>query len=190
VCVCSLSYPACKEHAPYYVSSVACLFSIIFSTLAHKRQDFRNKKSYENINVYFDFAYNFFLTYKVVQIFPGQTVSCFHTNSPRHICTTMYFCLREEFSEILSEMYTSLKKKNTRYSCLILMELEFSRQIFEKCSRSNFIKIHPVGAKVFHADERTDRHDEANSRFSQFCARAKQYAVMFKQRPIIRRIRH
>ena len=29
-----------------------------------------------------------------------------------------------------------------------------------------------VGAALFHADGRTDRHDEANSRFSQFCERA------------------
>jgi len=32
---------------------------------------------------------------------------------------------------------------------------------------SNFIKIRPVAAELFHADER----DEANSRFSQFCER-------------------
>ena len=30
------------------------------------------------------------------------------------------------------------------------------------------MKIHPVGAELFHADEWKDRHDEANSRFSQF----------------------
>jgi len=40
----------------------------------------------------------------------------------------------------------------------------------------NFVKIRPVGAKLFHkdrqADGRMDRHDEANSRFSQFCERA------------------
>jgi hypothetical protein len=34
------------------------------------------------------------------------------------------------------------------------------------------MKIRPVGAKFFHADirtnEHTDRHEEANSRFSQF----------------------
>ena len=29
------------------------------------------------------------------------------------------------------------------------------------------MKIRPVGAEMFHADERTDRHDEANSRRSQ-----------------------
>ena len=28
--------------------------------------------------------------YKVVQIWPGQTVSCLHTNRPGHIWTTLY----------------------------------------------------------------------------------------------------
>ena len=31
------------------------------------------------------------------------------------------------------------------------------------------MKIYPMGAELFHADRRTDRHDEANSRFWQFC---------------------
>jgi len=34
---------------------------------------------------------------------------------------------------------------------------------------SNFIKIRPEGSEWFHADRRTDRHDEANKRFSQLC---------------------
>ena len=29
--------------------------------------------------------------YKVVQIWPGQTVTCLHTNSPGHIWTALYF---------------------------------------------------------------------------------------------------
>ena len=33
---------------------------------------------------------------------------------------------------------------------------------------SNFMKILPGGAEFFHADGRTDGHDEANRRFSQF----------------------
>jgi len=33
------------------------------------------------------------------------------------------------------------------------------------------MKIRPVGAAMFH-DGRTDGHDEANNRFSQFCKRA------------------
>jgi len=38
------------------------------------------------------------------------------------------------------------------------------------------MKIRPVGAKLFHADQRThrqiDRYEEANSHFSQFCERS------------------
>jgi hypothetical protein len=45
---------------------------------------------------------------------------------------------------------------------------------------SNFVKIRPEGAELYHADGRTDgrtdrqkdRHQEVNSRFSQFCERA------------------
>jgi len=33
----------------------------------------------------------------------------------------------------------------------------------------NFKKIRQVGAELFHAGGRTDRSDEANTRFSQFC---------------------
>jgi hypothetical protein len=29
-----------------------------------------------------------------------------------------------------------------------------------------------MGAELFHADIQTDKHNEANSRFSQFCERA------------------
>ena len=35
------------------------------------------------------------------------------------------------------------------------------------------MKVRPVAAELFHADGQTDRYDEANSRFSQFCLRAK-----------------
>jgi len=31
------------------------------------------------------------------------------------------------------------------------------------------MKIRPLGAELFHADRRTERHDEANSHFSHFC---------------------
>ena len=36
----------------------------------------------------------------------------------------------------------------------------------------NLIKIRPVGAELLHVDGQTDKHDEANSRFSQFCESA------------------
>ena len=57
------------------------------------------------------------------------------------------------------------------------MKRETSQQIFEKKKIiSDFVKILPVGAELFHADGpadgQTDRHDEANSRFLQFWERA------------------
>jgi hypothetical protein len=57
---------------------------------------------------------------------------------------------------------------------------EWNLHLLDRCSKntqmSNFMKIHPVIAEVSHAQRRTvertdsgtDRHDEANSRFSQF----------------------
>jgi hypothetical protein len=49
------------------------------------------------------------------------------------------------------------------------MELDFTRQVLEKnIQTSNFTRIRPVGAELFHADGQADRQDEANSRFSQF----------------------
>jgi hypothetical protein len=53
------------------------------------------------------------------------------------------------------------------------MKLEFSRQILEKMLKYiNFMKIRPVGAELFHVNRPTDRHDEANCRFSLFCERS------------------
>jgi len=46
------------------------------------------------------------------------------------------------------------------------MKLEFSRQIFEKYSDIKFNENLSIGSR------RTNGHDEANSRFSQFCIRA------------------
>jgi len=34
------------------------------------------------------------------------------------------------------------------------------------------MKIRPVEVELYHVDGRTDRHDVANSRFSQFCEHA------------------
>ena len=54
------------------------------------------------------------------------------------------------------------------------MKLEFPKQIFEK--KNSNVKFHkkirPVGFALFNSDRRTDRHVEANSRFSQFNERA------------------
>ena len=59
VCVCSLRYPACNAHTSYFHLACPALLQY-FSTISHKRRDFR-KKSYWTQNVYFDFLYNFCL---------------------------------------------------------------------------------------------------------------------------------
>jgi len=49
------------------------------------------------------------------------------------------------------------------------MKPEFSKLITEKSSNMTLPKkIRPVGDKLLYEDGRTDRHDEADSRFSQF----------------------
>ena len=54
------------------------------------------------------------------------------------------------------------------------MKLAISRQIFEKYSnvKFHFKKSAQGGAELFHADRRMDKHNEANSRFSEFRERA------------------
>jgi hypothetical protein len=52
------------------------------------------------------------------------------------------------------------------------MELEFSRQIFEKYSNVKFNENPSSGSRIVPFEQTgglTDRHDEANNRFSQFC---------------------
>ena len=51
------------------------------------------------------------------------------------------------------------------------MKLEFYRQIFEKSSNIKFHENPSSGRRVVPYGQ-TDRRDEANSRFSQFCERA------------------
>jgi len=60
---------------------------------------------------------------------------------------------------------------STRYSCHALPKLECSRHILKNTQISYFVRICPVGANIIPC-RRTDRNDEANSRFSQFCESA------------------
>jgi hypothetical protein len=63
----------------------------------------------------------------------------------------------------------------TSYSCRILMKLELSQQVFEKYSNTNFHENSSTRSRVViceptyrQTEVETDRHDEADSRFSQF----------------------
>ena len=71
-----------------------------------------------------------------------------------------------------------------RYSCQILMKLEFSRQNFRKILKYQIswksVQYEPscsMGTDR-QTDCQTDRHYEADSRFSQFCERASQVLLI------------
>jgi len=69
----------------------------------------------------------------------------------------------------MMKIYIDLHAKY-RYSCPVLMKLEFSGQIFEKCSNIKFHESPSSKSRVVPCGQ-TDRHAEANSRFSQFYER-------------------
>ena len=68
---------------------------------------------------------------------------------------------------------------STRYSCQILKKIEFYLQIFRKYSNIKFHENPSCGSRAIHTDIRTDRNDEANSRFSQLCERAPKPISLF-----------
>jgi len=61
---------------------------------------------------------------------------------------------------------------NFQLVCQIFVKLVFSRHIFEKFPNIKFHENPCSGMRFFDEDRRTDRHNEANSRSSQFCERA------------------
>ena len=76
--------------------------------------------------------------------------------------------------------------ESTRSSCQILAKFEFSLEIFEKYSKiklhenpSNGSRVAPCG----HGE--TDRHDEADGRFSLFCEKRLRKSGVYKQKSCI-----
>jgi hypothetical protein len=53
-------------------------------------------------------------------------------------------------------MYIGLDEKCWLF-LKIVMELQFSRHILKNRQISNFVKIRPVGAELFHADGQAER---------------------------------
>jgi len=73
-----------------------------------------------------------------------------------------FFILRRVKRDIKNVNESSCKVSFT-YSCPILIKIVFSRQIFKNTQISNYMKIHPVGTELFHADGQTDRRKEGRT---------------------------
>ena len=147
MCVRNLRYPACNAHAPYFHLWPARLHDIFPHYLINGTtfgKESLNKK------VCFDILYNF-------------CHKCLITKRIQQDVIKIYIGLHVQYP----------------YSCQILIKPKFSRQIFEKYSDikfhknasfgsrvvpyrrtdiqiSNFIKMLPLGAELFHAEGRTD----------------------------------
>ena len=72
---------------------------------------------------------------------------------------------REQWDVIINICRSSYKVPVT----FVRFEWEFSWQILENPKISNFIKICPVGAELFHMGRWIHSHDNSNSQFSHFC---------------------
>ena len=120
------------------LSSAACLAVQYFSTLSHKRHDFRKKKL--NIKLFCVFPYNFLL---------------------------IHFSLYEEFKKIWSQVYLG-RHVTYLLSCQILSNLNFLYKFSKTTQLSNPTKICPVGSKLFHADGRTNRHEKQIAAYRNF----------------------
>jgi hypothetical protein len=117
-----------KHMRPIILSSVASLAPPCFSTLSHKRHDFR-KQNTEHVTCILIFSATFIWKFSYSKENP----------------TKRYRKHTEPFTQ------------NTRYSCQVLINLELSQYIFEtKAQTTNFIKILLLGAEPFHADTQTD----------------------------------
>jgi hypothetical protein len=113
-------------------SSVASLASPYLSTLSHKRCDFQRK----------------FIEHKMCVLSFSTT---FVMNISHFIQNLARYCHKCE----------KVFMQSTRYSCRILIKLEFSGQIFGKTQISSFVKIRPVGAELFHADRQISRNQQS-----------------------------
>jgi hypothetical protein len=111
--------------------------------------------------------------------FPTLSHKRYNFRKKRSNCTKM--CVFLFSLQLLSETFLILRriqlhiinvfKYSTRYSCQSLMKLDFSRRLlFNYQFYWKSVQWEP--SCYMRSDWRTDSHDEAGSRFSQFCERA------------------
>ena len=138
-----------------------------------------------NILIYFILLSILLSYYPVSDIFPHYLIK---GTIFRKVCVLI---LSTNFCEILycHKCENVLHVKYPLYVSEINAISMFSTDFSNNTQMSNFIKIRPVGAVLFQADGCTEtdkkkkrriyrRHDEANSRFLQFCERAYKWQNM------------
>ena len=91
------------------------------------------------------------------------------------VCSISYF---KKSSASFCHKCTNVFMYSTRYSCQILMKVEFSRQIFEKYT-PNFMKICPVGSQ-FHSDGRTVHIAKLTVAFHNFAPAPNKHPTTFR----------
>jgi hypothetical protein len=124
------------------LSSVACPAAPKVSTLSHKRKNFRQEVIEAKICVVFLSA----------------------------LFSETFVILTGNERDVFKNVYWSYVKY--RYSCQILMKIEFSRDIFVKILNVKFLENSSIGSRVVpceRSDGQMDRRDETNIHFSQFC---------------------
>ena len=132
------------QHAIRMRCIAICTFlgSTIFSKVSHKRRHFPKKK-----NLVLNIKYVFFI-----------------------FCISFVWkilVLRSTGQDIVINVYWS----SCKISIIIvrfLRNFSFLDRFSKSTELSDFMKTRLTVSMLFHADRRTDRHDEANSRFSQF----------------------
>jgi hypothetical protein len=124
VCVCSLSYAACKQMRRIILLSVACPALPYFSKLFHKQNDFQ--KALLNI----------------------QCVLLYSTTFVWNISQSKNFSCQEKFNKILSQMYTGIHVKYPLLLSDFNETWRFSTDFRKKCSNIKFHENPPSGSRV------------------------------------------
>jgi len=135
VSVCSHSYSECKEHAPYYISVCGVNGSTMYFHITNGAISEKILFIIKTMFWFSEILSETFLLLRQIQEDSIINAHMFHT----HL----------KYSLILSYINDTL-----------ISSTEFST----RTQISNFMKIRPVGADVFHVDGQTDTHDDANSR--------------------------